>query len=659
MKAYYYGACLYPELWSEEVMRQDLAHMKQIKMNFVRFGEFIWKQLEPEENVYDMTFLEKNLSLFQEYGMKVVLCLPTPTPPRWMTYQHPERLVKTPDGKLMSHGSRQHLCTNNVYFRQKANQLAQKIAEVAAKYEHVIGIQLDNEFKCHTDLCVCASCEIAWHEWLQSEYGTIQAVNQAWQTRIWSEAYASFDEVVMPESTPFLHNSSLMTAYRKFTEDGITSFVKAQVTTIREVTTIPITHNSAHGFNLNNYDLFEALDFVGFDTYASSKNYPAYTLNLDMWRNMSSNPEFMLLETSTSHAGHIENYMAPHPKGFLSAEAFLNYACGGRTFNFWHFRGHTHGVEQPHSTVVTSWGEPDLSYSEVVEVGQMLEDLTPLLNNSQLIHPKVALIYSDRARRFRNTETGGSDKETYRTKMTNYYAALTKAGVMVDVIPEAHALTQYDSLLIPYLPYVSDELFEKIKSFVAKGGQCILGPQTADRTKEHAWPEENGLGQLGQLMQLSDVIQIDATHTAIHGNYAGKIEKLTDLTTFFSSDLSEQLASGQGDFVTDRSYFSRMSYGKGALYYLGGLSEDLSHEASPLQQYLKNLLASQFSEDLIFPEGVHVYQRQTTDGHRQYWLANLTKERKILPAELPIIYSNCENNLRGILAPFECRIVEK
>lgn len=107
MKAYYYGACLYPELWSRDIVQRDLAQMKELNMNFVRFGEFVWGQLEPEEDVYDLTFLEKNLSLFQDYGMKVVLCTPTATPPRWMSFQHPERLVKTPDGQVLGHGSRQ------------------------------------------------------------------------------------------------------------------------------------------------------------------------------------------------------------------------------------------------------------------------------------------------------------------------------------------------------------------------------------------------------------------------------------------------------------------------------------------------------------------------------------------------------------------------
>ncbi len=41
----YYGACMYPEVWSEEIMQSDSQTMKTLGMNFARIGEFMWRDL--------------------------------------------------------------------------------------------------------------------------------------------------------------------------------------------------------------------------------------------------------------------------------------------------------------------------------------------------------------------------------------------------------------------------------------------------------------------------------------------------------------------------------------------------------------------------------------------------------------------------------------
>ena len=43
-----------------------------------------------------------------------------PTPPIWMTHGHPERMYVDADGTVMSHGARQHICTNNPFSGKEA-----------------------------------------------------------------------------------------------------------------------------------------------------------------------------------------------------------------------------------------------------------------------------------------------------------------------------------------------------------------------------------------------------------------------------------------------------------------------------------------------------------------------------------------------------------
>lgn len=77
----YYGAAWYPELWSEEVLEQDILLMKETGINIVRIGEFIWSALEPEEDKLDIRPVVKYIERLHRNGIDTVMCTPTPTPP--------------------------------------------------------------------------------------------------------------------------------------------------------------------------------------------------------------------------------------------------------------------------------------------------------------------------------------------------------------------------------------------------------------------------------------------------------------------------------------------------------------------------------------------------------------------------------------------------
>lgn len=616
---YYYGACMYPEVWSKEIMAADVKRMKELKMNFARIGEFVWSSLEPEEGVYDFTLLEDALSLYAENKIDVCLCIPTPTPPRWLTYQHPERLITNLDGTKMVHGSRQHVCTNNDYFRQKAYALTQKVAAVAAKYPNVVAIQLDNEFKCHVDLCYCDACQEKWHQWLEAEYLEIANLNRAWGTKIWSEEYASFAEVPMPQKTPFIHNSSLMNAFRRFTAESLNDFAHGLCHRIRMEAAVPITHNTALGFNLLNEELFSELDVVGFDTYQPHTNYPGYLLNLDLWRNLkNNNHEMLLLETSTAHVGHLENYVVSHPQGYLPMEVFTGFAGGLKSFNYWHFRGHRYGVEQTHSCVVTAWGEPDRGYQDVVTSGNLIQQLTPLLKDSTYQSSNVAVLYSDNSRRVYNIETGGM--YNYRDLITEYYRGLVHAGITTEVIQENTDFAPYTVICMPFIRSVSPTLLQKMQAFVAQGGKLLIGPMTGDRTKELAWPETNGLGNVGTWLGLSQINQFRASDVGQSLHYGQLKDNLDGLVTTFKGDETWEIL-GQSEFA--ETLIAKKKIDAGTVIVTGALPTFAAAGSVWPQLIADEILPLDKNYQLCrLRQGLVQYRRETTSAVQLY-LANV------------------------------------
>ena len=60
---------------------RDLKKMSEMGIKFTHFAEFAWSMMEPEEGEYHFEWLDRAVSLAEKYGLKVIMCTPTPTPP--------------------------------------------------------------------------------------------------------------------------------------------------------------------------------------------------------------------------------------------------------------------------------------------------------------------------------------------------------------------------------------------------------------------------------------------------------------------------------------------------------------------------------------------------------------------------------------------------
>lgn len=491
-KKLYHGAAWYPELWGEDVLEQDLALMKEAGINVVRIGEFAWSAMEPEEGRIDIGFFVTIVRRLYEEGIGTVMCTPTPTPPIWFSHNHPERMYVDEQGRTMGHGSRQHACTNHPVFRGKAARITEEIAKAMGGQPGLIAWQLDNEFKSHVSECMCTTCLGLWHRWLEERYGTVERLNDAWGAKIWSEDYRSFDQVPQPGRVPFLHNSSLQTMYRQFSMEKIAEFADEQAAIIRKYSDAPITHNSSVAFHLDNERLFRGLDFASYDTYASFENRAAYLLNCDLWRNIKRGKDYWIMETSPSHGGSLMGGGVPHPNGYLRAEAVAAYALGGEAFCYWPWRQQRAGCEQPHGSVLSTWGAPGVGYRNVLEVEAARKELEPLLLSTRPAQAEVALAYSDRAKAFLRTEP--HRKLNHRGLVTDFYSRLLDMGIHRDLLPEGSELDGYKLLFTPFVPYLSPDYLDRAERFVEEGGAWVVGPLTGGRTGEHTYHTDAALG---------------------------------------------------------------------------------------------------------------------------------------------------------------------
>ncbi|OXM83713.1 beta-galactosidase [Paenibacillus rigui] len=569
-KKLYHGAAYYPELWNEEVMEQDIRMMKEAGINVARIGEFAWFTMEPEEGRIDLSFFVHVIDKLYQNGIETVMCTPTPTPPIWFTHGHPERMYVDEHGTVMGHGSRQHACTNNRYFRERAAIITEHIAKAVGPLPGVIGWQIDNEFKAHVSECMCETCKGLWHEWLRERYGTVEQLNDAWGTHIWSEYYHTFEQVPQPGPAPFLHNSSLRTMYQLFSFEKIAEFSDEQAAIIRRYSDAPITHNSSVAFHVDNERLFQNLDFASFDTYVQYDNSPAYLINCDLFRNFKRGRDFWIMETSTSWSASLESYAMAHPNGYLRAEAVAAYALGAEAFCYWLWRQQRAGCEQPHGSVISAWGKPTIGYQSVLEVEQARKEIESVILSTTPAQAEVAMTYSDRSKAFLKTEP--HRQLNHRGLVTSFYERILSLGIHRDVIPEGAELDGYKLLFTPFIHYLSDEYKKRAQAFVEAGGIWIVGPLSGGRTEQHTIHTDAALGQwLESLAGVETLYTYPMEGTGTQGQAFGVSAPLGLWSALFQPTEAAPVGVTDGGLAPGTAFITERRHGQGRIVMLGSM----------------------------------------------------------------------------------------
>ena len=115
-----------------------------------------------------------------------------------MARRHPDILRVDNQGRRHKFGGRENFCPNSPTFRKYAPALAGKLAEHYRDNKNIWAWHVSNEY---SDRCCCENCTAAYRKWLRNRYGSVEALNSAWNTAFWGHTYYDFDEIVIPDET--------------------------------------------------------------------------------------------------------------------------------------------------------------------------------------------------------------------------------------------------------------------------------------------------------------------------------------------------------------------------------------------------------------------------------------------------------------------------
>ena len=107
------GVCYYPEHWPEEMWITDAKNMVKNGISWVRIAEFAWSRIEPSSGVFDWNWLDKIVDILGNNGLKIVMCTPTATPPKWLVDQMPDMVAIDENGQAFPRFYRYLIKKNN------------------------------------------------------------------------------------------------------------------------------------------------------------------------------------------------------------------------------------------------------------------------------------------------------------------------------------------------------------------------------------------------------------------------------------------------------------------------------------------------------------------------------------------------------------------
>ena len=465
------GAAYYPEAWTDDIIMDDIAKMKELGINVVRMAEFAWSTMEPREGEFDFSVFKNVTQKMAAAGIDVIMCTPSATPPKWLTDKYEETLMMNDDGRRKQFGGRCHPCKSSPIMREKNRIIVTEMAKAFKDEPNVIGWQIDNEIYPYRG-CYCSYCKKGFHKWLKQKYKNVERLNDVWGGKRWSLEYKDFDDVIPPRGDTWNHPSLYIDGIN-YHSDVIVDYVKEQADILHQYYFVPVGTDMMPLMEQNYYKTNAHLDVLQFNHYETAQDLGRASFWSDFARPIKDRP-FWSTETQLNWNGSECAEFGYRPKGNAYINTWLPIAKGGEANLYWHWRQHYAGHELVHGAVLSTSGRFCFNADEVKKASGDFEKCKDLLFVNR-VKSDIAMHFSATA--WLNLKhvpvAKGTDYLKYIADV--YHKSLRHYNV--DLIDTPHSLEGYKLLISPFLSCVDENgLKERVMQWVEEGGTWIVGP---------------------------------------------------------------------------------------------------------------------------------------------------------------------------------------
>ena len=571
-----YGGDYNPNQWPKEIWEQDMVYFKDARINSATINVFSWAKIQPAEDTYYFDELDEIVEMLSKENYDIVLATSTGAMPAWLYKKYPEVARTDYFGRHHKFGQRHNHCPNSLVFQKYAKALVEKLAERYAHNPHVTCWHISNEYGGE---CYCENCEKAFRVWLKNKYGTIEAVNKAWNMEFWGHTVYDWDEIVLPnalgdgmENGTDTALAGLSVDYRRFMSDSMLENYKMERDVVRRYNPDTIITTNLMGTYkfLDYFKWAKEMDIVSWDNYPSYNTPWSFTaMSHDLMRGLKDAP-FMLLEQTPSQQNW-QPYNSLKKPGQMRAQSIQTMAHGADTVQFFQLRRSVGGCEKFHGAVIGHVGHNNTRvFREVKQLGEELERLgTSTLGSVN--QADVGIIFDWDNYWALDYTSGPTEDLKYVDQIHHYYKFFYDNNIGVNMIPVDADFSKYKIVVAPVLYMVKEGMKEALTKFVENGGILIttfMSGLVNESDNVHLGGYPGPLRELaGIWVEEIDALAPEQTNTITFTD--GTRMTCNLLCDLMHLEGAQLLASYDENFYAGMPAITKNTFGKGCTYYIG------------------------------------------------------------------------------------------
>ncbi len=472
----YYGGDYNPEQWSPEVWREDVRLMREAGVTYVSLGIFAWARLQPAEGEHDFTWLDEVLGLLHEGGIAVNLATATASPPAWAVQAYPDILPVDRYLRPLEQGSRQHFSPCSPSYKRLASDLVRALGERYKDHPAVVMWHVNNEYGCHVKEDFSPQAQAEFRVWLEDRYGDIEGLNRAWGTPFWGQLYTAFEQVVIPNATPSVPNTSAVLDAKRFFSDQLLGLYTMERDVLRRAgCRQPISTNFMGGSSPVDYWRWaQEVDLVWDDCYPDPhdpQSFRSAALTRDLMRSLGGGKPWLLMEQAPSAVNWREHNASKRP-GQMAAWSMQAVGRGADGICFFQWRQARHNFEKYHSAMLPHGGTGTRTFEEVCALGR---DLAALPELGESHDARIAMVFEYDGLWALQTQGLPTAALSYVELCLGWYGALHAQHHQVDMVQTTSDLGAYDLVIAPSLYLLTEAGAANLLGFAERGGTLVTG----------------------------------------------------------------------------------------------------------------------------------------------------------------------------------------
>lgn len=667
------GTCYYPEHWDKSLWREDLERMQKVGIKTIRIAEFAWSKVEPTEGSFTYEFFDEFLDIADEMNMRVIMGTPTATPPAWLTSKYPDALNARKDGTLFRHGMRRHYNYNSENYKRLSSIIVEKFAKHYGKRKCVIGWQIDNEINCEIAEFYSESDDMAFNQFLQDKYKTLDALNDAWGTVFWNQTYTEWEQVHIPRTTvQGTVNPHQTLDYYRFISDSACKWVRMQADIIRKYKKEEdfVTTNGIFGHVDYRRMRDESLDFITYDSYPnfayildgydkddSSFRDRKWSRNLTETRAIS--PIFGIMEQQSGANGWNTGMAAPTPRpGQITLWTMQSIAHGADFISYFRWRTAIFGTEMYWHGILDYSGRDNRRLKEISDIYDKLGKISEVAGSTYVAKVAVLKDYDN----IFDSELDVWHENVEEKSQDAIFKAAQRSHTPIDYVYLTESITEkdllkYELLIYPHMTMVNESFLPILEEYVQDGGKLVIGCRSGYKDMEGKCTMDYLPGKLKSLTG-NDIPE----YTAISPD-AGDVYIKWGKDEFKASSFADQLfactstakvvGSYEDDYYEGFGAITENKLGNGYVYYYGSA---FSEEAAFV--FLKNLgVIDPFNEYFDIPDEMELAVREKNGDKYAFVLNYQRKVQKMwLKKELKELLSGSIETEEVIMQGYEVKI---